>query len=280
MSIKTTIFKILYTLNKRAYYQLRYWLARKRFANLKRPSNLSEFLLSEMLKPEFKNFAPLADKIAVRDYIASKGLSHLLPAMYGEWDDANAVNFEALPEKFAMKTNHGCGNHIICHNKQTLDINKAKSELNKTLKQTYNIMEPHYQYIKPRIFAEELINDGKGELPIDYKFMCVNGQPMCILACSDRGENDKPFKTTFSPEWNHLPWVTNVGNESNVSRPKHLEEMVEIAKTLSADFKFVRVDLYDCPDKVVFGELTFSPAEGILSTFTLEALQIMNPLKN
>ena len=63
MSIKTTIFKILYTLNKRAYYQLRYWLARKRFANLKRPSNLSEFLLSEMLKPEFKNYSQFAENV-------------------------------------------------------------------------------------------------------------------------------------------------------------------------------------------------------------------------
>ena len=36
--------------------------------------------------------------------------------------------------------------------------------------------------------------------------------------------------------------------------------MIRIAKILSKDFKFVRVDLYELERKVYFGELTFSPA--------------------
>jgi hypothetical protein len=35
--------------------------------------------------------------------------------------------------------------------------------------------------------------------------------------------------------------------------------MVEIARILSKDFDFVRVDLYERNVKVLFGELTFSP---------------------
>ncbi|UKI22301.1 MAG: hypothetical protein L6V88_07980 [Anaerotruncus sp.] len=35
--------------------------------------------------------------------------------------------------------------------------------------------------------------------------------------------------------------------------------MLEIAKTLSEDFPFVRVDLYETEAGIVFGELTFTP---------------------
>ena len=41
---------------------------------------------------------------------------------------------------------------------------------------------------------------------------------------------------------------------------ENLDEMIRIAKILSKDFKFVRVDLYELERKVYFGELTFSPA--------------------
>ena len=40
--------------------------------------------------------------------------------------------------------------------------------------------------------------------------------------------------------------------------------MVEIAKILSEDFDFVRVDLYEYKDQVYFSELTFSPFGGIM----------------
>ena len=35
--------------------------------------------------------------------------------------------------------------------------------------------------------------------------------------------------------------------------------MIEVAKTLSKDFPFVRVDLYETEAGIVFGELTFTP---------------------
>ena len=49
--------------------------------------------------------------------------------------------------------------------------------------------------------------------------------------------------------------------------------MIEIAKILSADFDFVRVDLYEHNDKVYFGELTFSPWGGIMYSYTDDAIK-------
>ena len=42
-----------------------------------------------------------------------------------------------------------------------------------------------------------------------------------------------------------------------------LRKMVECARTLSKVFPFVRVDFYQCGNKAVFGEMTFTPAAGI-----------------
>lgn len=51
--------------------------------------------------------------------------------------------------------------------------------------------------------------------------------------------------------------------------------MIEIAKKLSADFKFVRVDLYDIDGKVYFGELTFTLTNGVFSHYTKNFLMRM-----
>ena len=39
--------------------------------------------------------------------------------------------------------------------------------------------------------------------------------------------------------------------------------MLQLASVLSEDFPFVRVDLYEVGGKVYFGELTFTPSNGM-----------------
>ena len=269
----------IYKINKKLYYQLRYLHTRHKLANFSNPTNLSEYLLSEMLKPSFKQFAPYADKVEVREYVKSKGLEHILPECYGVWSSADDINFDELPNRFALKTNHGCGNHIICKNKEELKITEARSQLNTTLSKVFSIREPHYQYISPKVFAEEFIDDGKGKVPTDYKFMCINGEPLCILVCRDRKDGGKlPKLSTYSVTWEQLDWIRFNRDNKILAKPENLEEMVEVAKILSKDFDFVRVDLYDCNSKgVVFGELTFTPASGLMGYFTTDALIKMNP---
>ena len=38
--------------------------------------------------------------------------------------------------------------------------------------------------------------------------------------------------------------------------------MVEIVRTLSSDFRFARVDMYEVDGKAIFGEVTFYPSNG------------------
>jgi hypothetical protein len=41
---------------------------------------------------------------------------------------------------------------------------------------------------------------------------------------------------------------------------------------LSEEFKFVRIDLYDVDDQVLFGEMTFTPGACVFPYFTEEFL--------
>ena len=39
--------------------------------------------------------------------------------------------------------------------------------------------------------------------------------------------------------------------------------MLALAATISEPFDYVRVDLYDLVDRIIIGELTFTPANGL-----------------
>ena len=49
---------------------------------------------------------------------------------------------------------------------------------------------------------------------------------------------------------------------------ENLDEMIEIAKELSKDFIFSRIDLYNIDGKIYFGEITLSPNSGFDADIT------------
>lgn len=73
------------------------------------------------------------------------------------------------------------------------------------------------------------------------------------LTCSNRKSNgDKAMQVTldlFDMDWKPIPEIVSSGLEhpgnGELPKPENLDEMIRIAKILSKDFKFVRVDLYE-----------------------------------
>jgi hypothetical protein len=73
----------------------------------------------------------------------------------------------------------------------------------------------------------------------------------------------------LDPEWNDWTAESNYENyPKNLTKPKHLREMLELAETLSAGIDLIRVDLYETSDGVKFGELTNYPSAGNLGWAT------------
>lgn len=239
--------------------------------NLRDPKTLNEKLM--WLK--FNRYADdptvitCADKYAVRSYLEENGWGEYVNGLIGVWDSVEEIDFDALPDRFALKVNHGCGYNIICSDKSTFDVEAAKRKLNSWMREEYwkRHAELHYRHIKPRIICEEYISGKDGKLPVDYKFYCFNGKPQYIGNFIERDlDAHTIIRGYFDLDWNPLDICKTMPKDGNFEKPSRLSDMIALAEKMSAPFPFVRVDFYECDGKIIFGEFTFTPT-GCLGTY-------------
>ena len=212
----------------------------------------------------------LADKYLVRPWVAEKiGEQYLIPLL-GAWDDFDDIDFDALPEQFVLKCNHGSNMNIIVRDKKTFDREKAREKLSVWLAVDYGaqrVLEPHYTRINRKIIAEKFMSDG--DLPdlIDYKFVCFDGKIVYCQYLTDRSSNLKLnyFDENWTPTNIERSDHPRSDHPENIPRPKNFELMKKLAAVLAEGFAFVRVDFYEIDGKVYFGEMTFTPGAGNFS---------------
>lgn len=227
--------------------------------NINNPKRFNEKIHWLKLNPCIKEGEILADKYKVREFIKKNiGETYLVP-LIGVWNNAEDIDFSKLPNKFALKANHGSGMNIICQDKNKLNWDKAKKKVKFWLKNSQYCISREWQYknTSRKIICEEFL-----EYDItDYKFFCFNGQPLYIQVDIDRFENHT--RAFFTTNWELAPFTTLYKYPNkDISRPKELEEMLYVAKTLAKDYNFVRIDLYIHHNKVYFGEITLHPEGG------------------
>ena len=236
--------------------------------NLSNPTTLADKVSWIELNTDQRLAAKCTDKYEVRSYVASKGLEgNLIPLCGGPWESVKQINVDLLPSKFVLKATHGCEMNYICTDKNMVNTNKMLSVAQKWLQTDYPraCVEPHYRLIPHRLYAEEFV--GGIDDTIDYKYHCINGEPVFCLTCSNRRESLK--LNLHDCQWAPLAGLQGpMKNNHKIPKPKQLNQMLKIARTLSSDFDFVRVDLYEKEGNVFFGELTFSPAGGVFPYFT------------
>ena len=252
--------------------------------NLKHPRTLADKVAFLELHKQSPLASECTDKYAVREYVKKKGYQQsLVPLSGGPWKDLNEFDFNNLPDSFVLKATHGCKMNYIVPDKALINKEECINEITRWLNTTYGTysLEPHYCVIPHRFYAENYL--GNISDLIDYKFHCLNGVPTFVLVMSDRKTNgDKAMKVTidcYDMKWHHMDVVCGAGSEvpghNLIPKPKHFEEMIEMAKKLSEDFDFVRVDLYEIENHIFFGELTFSPAACVFPYLTKQFLENM-----
>lgn len=249
------------------YIKIYYRLRVGRSLNISSPTTLNEKI--QWLKFNYRN--PLqtivSDKLLVRDYITHKiGDEYLIPLL-GYWDTFDQIDFDSLPNKFVLKCNHDSGGLVICDGKEHFNYKKAQKIINKSLKNNFFYIGREYQYknIQPKILCEQYISED-GNVPLDYKIYCFNGKPDVILVCKDRfmGNSNRARYQFYDQSWNYLPLNRDDDKlpKFDIPKPKNLDKMLEIATSLSEDFIFSRIDLYNIDGKIYFGEITLSPNSG------------------
>lgn len=235
----------------------------KQRLNLNNPKTFNEKIQWLKLYWQDPRVAECADKYDLRQYVKKCGLDEILNPIYGIYKNVDDIDFEKLPDKFALKGTHGCGYNLICKDKTMLNIEETRAILHKWMNEEFykNAKEIQYKNVTPTIICEEYLEDNQGKL-LDYKYFCFNGKPEFIEVVSDRGNDTRAdFYTT---NWEKINLRTKFKNSnSNIESPKGLELMTELAEELSRDYPFVRVDFYNVDGRIIFGELTFTPGGGV-----------------
>lgn len=236
----------------------------------------------------------LADKWAAREYVAERVGPRVLTTVYALVEDADDVPWDDLPPRFVIKATHASGATLVVDdradtrvrvptrnrlmpwgppirvNPTMLDRAAAERLLRHWLAADYwrahGVTEWAYRGIAPRLIVEELLDDGAGEVPPDIKFWCFGGIPGFVQVDIDR--LGRRSRALVRPDWRPLDarisnaWTGHPPRSEPPPRPERLEELTEVASLLASGLDFVRVDLYDTPERAVFGELTLYPCGG------------------
>lgn len=208
------------------------------------------------------------DKYEVRNYVANKGLEHILNELYGVYDRFEDIDFSVLPKQFVIKTTNGGGgqNVIVVTDKNTLDYEDLHRKLSLWVDdKNYGALagrEWAYQDLKPRIIVEKYLEESHGVGLSDYKLMFFNGKFRLLWVDKDRYvDHHRGF---WDEDLHFLPNVysDHATFQNPPALPSNIQEMIRIGQSLAGDFPYARIDLYNVDNKVVFGEITFYPWSG------------------
>ena len=203
----------------------------------------------------------LADKVAVREWITEKiGSEYLIPLL-GVYDSFDQIDFDALPEQFVIKCSHDSGSYTLVKDKSTFDRALLR-KYDVLLKSNYawQGFEMHYRDIVSKIVVEQFIDNAAVN---DYRFYCFDGKPFCCAVDYYDGSHKRSARNIYDMNWEILPFLFQYPNYTGEApRPDNYDELKVIAEKLAEGFPHVRVDLYTARDKVYFGEMTFSHANG------------------
>lgn len=265
--VRFIILNLLRFIPDKMMLQLQYRIKTGRKLNLTNPNRYTEKL--QWYKLYYRNplMTMCSDKYQVRSYVKEKGLEKYLTKLYGIYTEPEEIDFNTIPNSYAIKYTNGSGANYFVKNKTHENIDSIKDTINKwmTARKSDYGREWCYYNVEPRIIVEELIErDENNDIP-DYKFFCFDGKVKYLYTMVDYVDDHKNGRCSFfTPDFEQLPYRRSEYKEINrkIAKPENFEEMLRIAEILSQDFPHVRVDLYNIKGKIIFGELTFYNASG------------------
>ena len=244
-----------------AFHAHKFWKIHGYVPNVIRPSTYSEKILYKMVFDRRPILSRVADKVEVRDFVADRVGNRYLTKIYAVFDDPRPLHDFSFPSAFVLKASHGSNWNHFQRPSDRLDVAELVRKASLWLNDQYSWLELEWCYasIPARLLVEEYLGPEAG-VPTDYKFHCFNGRVGFIQEHIGRYSNDVRINL-YDREWTRfgVEYAGFRNTQAASARPANLEEMVRVAETLSAGFDFIRVDLYDLGNRVVFGELTNYP---------------------
>lgn len=206
----------------------------------------------------------MADKYRVKQYVANIiGDNYVVPC-YGVYDSFDDIDFAKLPDQFVIKATHDSGGASVCRDKKAFDYKAAKKKIEQNLKRDYFLPNREWPYkdVPPKIIVDKYLDDHTGKELRDYKFWCINGEPL-YMYCTIKGEN--VFENFY--DMNFKPVMIDHGfprHSPEFEKPAEFELMKTLASKLAKGAPaFIRIDFFDVDGHVYFGEFTFYDWAGL-----------------
>ncbi|MES2089080.1 MAG: ATP-grasp fold amidoligase family protein [Pseudomonadota bacterium] len=203
--------------------------------------------------------AKVADRILAREFVAQHAPECKLPANLWIGTEFTQDVWDALPQKFVIKGNHG--------SQMTRLVDKAKDGHEAVRLATrawldidYSQLHQEWVYAKAqRVLVVEEMLELDAASPPDWKFMCGNGRVLLIAV--DLARFSQPTRNIYNREFVRLRNARiDTAQGPDIAKPASFDKAVRLAEQLTAPFDFIRADLYIVGDDIYFGEMTNFPS--------------------
>jgi hypothetical protein len=234
---------------------------------LLRPRRFSEKMQWRKLFELDPRFAILSDKLAARDFVAARIGPGWQADVLWVGNDADAIPFDRLVPPFVLKSTHASGQVIIVRDLAGLDMAAARAAARGWLAYCHgtSMNEPAYVHLAHRLVVERLLLHPDGTAPLEHRVSVFDGRVAFIRTTTSDANGRPCFGDVHDCDWTRLPitWESPA-HPVPPPRPARLAEMIELAERLGAGLSQCRVDIYDCGDRLMVGEITLYSQSGLV----------------
>jgi hypothetical protein len=195
----------------------------------------------------------VSDKEHLKDFVRTKlGDQFNVPtlAYLRSWESVKQYDF---PPRCVIKPTHLSGAIILRKAGEAIDRRIVERWFKMNLYD--HSRERNYRSLVPKIVVEPFVFEL--ETPLDYKIYCSNGEPRLIT--KRVGTLKEGSRSFYDTKWNLQPIRLKDATYVDQPRPANLDAMLHVARVLSREFTFIRVDLYSDESEVKVSELTNCP---------------------
>lgn len=228
--------------------------------DLKAPRRFSDKIQHYKLAMRDPRMPPLVDKLAVKSFVRQTlGEDWIIPTI---WSGVRVTEFDlcTMPAHSVIKPSHASGK--IAFIDAAPDLAVLARRANNWLKWDHHLMHREWAYagaarrllVEPQIAPPDALTD--------YKFWIFDGEVRLIQV--DANRFTRHTRSFFTDAWRPVDVKLKYPRDREPpAAPARLDAMLDAALKLAGDFRFVRVDLYDTPERALFGEMTFWPEAGL-----------------
>lgn len=243
----------------------------KSFPNVYSPKRVQDKYFWRKIFDHNPDFVIFADKLAAKDYCASKCPEIAIPEVYWSGDDIEKMPEDMWHTNGVLKTNHGSSQNVFL-GRDARSRKDIKKRMKKWLSRPYGKRNGEWSYgqVKPKAFVEELLTPTEGSMLEEFNIFVANGRTIHTQHYIDR-YGPKESLTIYDRDGNVLPPEPSVHKTASLEVPDNYSYMIKLAEKLAQGVDYIRCDLYFFNNKVYFCEMTVYPKAG-LSIFHGEKL--------